>query len=111
MLALAAMQEIPMDMRFLMKQAQQMQSKLQEAQLTLRAEGSAGGESVKITLNGAKELLGVSISKDAIDPDDPSMLEDLIAAAFKDASAKAEDAMAKFTGGMSAGLNIPGLKF
>jgi len=100
-----------MDMRFLMKQAQQMQNKLQEAQECLRVEGTAGGESVKITLNGAKELVNVSISKDSIDPEDPSMLEDLIMAAFKDASAKAEEAMGKATGGMAAGLNIPGLKF
>ena len=100
-----------MDMRFLMKQAQQVQAKLQEAQQSLRAEGSAGGGSVKITLNGAKELISVSISKDAIDPDDPSMLEDLVTAAFKDASAKADEGMGKVTGGMTAGLNIPGFNF
>ncbi len=46
-----------MDMRFLMKQAQQMQTKLQEAQKALRAEGTAGGAMVKVTLNGAKELM------------------------------------------------------
>jgi DNA-binding protein YbaB len=55
--------------------------------------------------------VGISISKDAIDPDDPSMLEDLIMAAYNDASAKAGDAMAKATGGMAAGLNLPGLNF
>jgi DNA-binding YbaB/EbfC family protein len=98
-----------MDMRFLMKQAQQMQAKLQEAQQGIRVIGTAGGESVKITLNGAKELVGVSISKDALDPDDPSMLEDLIIAAFNDASAKAGDAMAKATSGIAPGMNIPGL--
>ena len=97
-----------MDMRFLMKQAQQVQAKLQEAQQSLRAEGTAGGESVKITLNGAKELVGIVISKDAIDPEDPSMLEDLIMAAYGDASFKVSEAMAKVTGGMTAGLNIPG---
>ena len=100
-----------MDMRFLMKQAQQVQDKLRQAQQGLRAEGTSGGESVKITLNGAKELLGVSISKEAIDPEDPSMLEDLIVAAFKDAAAKADEGMAKITGGMTAGLNIPGFNF
>jgi hypothetical protein len=100
-----------MDMRFLMKQAQQMQAKLQEAQQNLRAEGTAGGDAVKVTLNGNRELMGLSISRDAMDPEDPSMLEDLILAAFKDAAAKVEDAMAKATGGMTGGLNIPGLKF
>jgi DNA-binding YbaB/EbfC family protein len=100
-----------MDMRFLMKQAQQMQTKLQEAQQALRVEGTAGGAMVKITLNGAKELVAVAIAKEAMDPEDPSMLEDLIMAAFKDAAVKAEAAMAKVTGGLGGGLNIPGLGF
>ena len=95
-----------MDMRFLMKQAQAMQQKLTDAQQNLRAEGTSGGALVKVTLNGAKELVGLNIAKEAMDPEDPSMLEDLILAAFKDAQKKAEDAMAKVTGD----LNIPGLK-
>jgi len=85
-----------------------MQAKLQEAQQNLRAEGTAGGELVKIVLNGSKELMDLSISKDAIDPEDPSMLEDLLKAAFKDAAAKADEAMAKASGGMGM---PPGLKF
>lgn len=99
-----------MDMRFLMKQAQAMQQKLQETQQNLRAEGTAGGGAVKVTLNGTKELMDLSISKDAIDPEDPSMLEDLIKAAFKDAAAKADEAMSVATKGVTGGLNIPGLK-
>ena len=100
-----------MDMRFLMKQAQAMQTKLQEAQKNLRAEGTAGGALVKVTLNGSKELQGLSIAKEAMDPEDPSMLEDLITAAFKDASAKVDENMAKVTGGLTGGLNLPGLGF
>lgn len=100
-----------MDMRFLMKQAQAMQQKLQEAQTNLRAEGTSGGECVKITVNGAKEVVSVSIAKDVVDPEDVSMLEDLILAAYKDASAKADEAMSKVTGGLTGGMNIPGLKF
>lgn len=100
-----------MDMRFLMKQAQAMQTKLQEAQANLRAEGTAGGGTIKIILNGSKELVDLSISKDAIDPEDPSMLEDLLRAAFKDASAKADEAMSAATRGVTGGLNIPGMKF
>jgi len=95
-----------MDMRFLMKQAQAMQQKLTDAQQNLRVEGTSGGALVKVTLNGAKELISLNIAKEAMDPEDPSMLEDLILAAFKDAQKKAEDAMAQATGG----LNIPGLK-
>ena len=98
-----------MDMRFLMKQAQQMQAKLTEAQANLRIEGTAGGELVKITLNGSKELMGLSIAKDAMDPEDPSMLEDLLMAAFRDAAAKVDEAMKKQMGGMGGGLSIPGL--
>ncbi len=92
-----------------MRQAQQMQAKLLEAQQSLRAEGTAGGELVKVTLNGAKELVDLSIAKEAIDPEDPSMLEDLLKAAFKDAAAKAEEAMQKATGGMAGGMGLPGM--
>lgn len=100
-----------MDMRFLMKQAQQMQQKLQDAQQNLRAEGTAGGQLVKVILNGSKELVDLSIAKEAIDPEDPSMLEDLLRAAFKDAAAKADEGMQKATGGMMpGGLNLPGMK-
>ncbi len=87
-----------------------MQQKLQDAQQNLRVEGTAGGEMVKITLNGNKELQGIAIAKEVLDPDDPSMLEDLILAAFKDAAQKADDAMSKVSGGLTGGLNIPGLK-
>lgn len=100
-----------MDMRFLMRQAQQMQAKLQETQQNLRVEGSAGGASVKVVLNGAKEPMAVSIAKEAIDPEDPSMLEDLVLAAYKDAFAKAEEAMQKATSGLGAGMGLlPGMK-
>ena len=98
-----------MDMRFLMKQAQQMQAKLAETQANLRVDGTAGGELVKVTLNGSKELVGLSIAKEAMDPEDPSMLEDLLLAAFRDATAKVDDVMKKQMGGMGAGLNLPGL--
>ena len=98
-----------MDMRFLMKQAQQMQTKLAEAQANLRVDGTAGGELVKVTLNGSKELMGLSIAKDAMDPEDPSMLEDLLMAAFRDATTKVDEAMKKQMGGLGGGLNLPGL--
>lgn len=100
-----------MDMRFLMRQAQAMQAKLAEAQANLRMEGTAGGESVKLTLNGAKEVVGVKIAKEAMDPEDPSMLEDLILAAFKDAAVKVDEAMKAEMGGLGGGMNLPGIKF
>ncbi len=103
-----------MDMRFLMKQAQAMQTKMQEAQANLRAEGTAGGGSVKIVLNGNKELMSITITKDAMDPEDPSMTEDLVSAAFKDATTKVDEAMKQIMGGMTGGmggLGLPGMKF
>ncbi len=100
-----------MDMRFLMKQAQAMQTKLAEAQQALRVEGTAGGELVKVTLNGAKELQGISIAKEAMDPEDPSMLEDLLVVAFRDAAKKADDAMGKQMGGLGGGMKLPGMGF
>lgn len=98
-----------MDMRFLMKQAQAMQAKMQEAQANLRAEGTAGGGSVTVTLNGSKELVSIRIAKEAMDPEDPTMTEDLLAAAFKDAAEKVDASMKQTTGGM--GLGLPGMKF
>jgi hypothetical protein len=99
-----------MDIRFLMRQAQAMQDKLKAAQEAVRAEGTSGGELVKVVLNGAKELQSLAIAKEAMDPEDPSMLEDLILAAFKDAAAKADAEMQKHTAGFAGGLNLPGLK-
>jgi DNA-binding YbaB/EbfC family protein len=90
-----------MDMRLLMKQAQQMQTKIQEAQIALRVEGSAGGSMVKLTLNGAKELISISISKEALDKEDPELLQDLVTAAFQDALTKVNRAMTKVTGGLN----------
>jgi hypothetical protein len=98
-----------MDMRFLMKQAQAMQAKMQEAQANLRAEGTAGGGSVKVVLNGSKELVSISIAKEAMDPEDPSMTEDLVAAAFKDATAKVDEAMKSVMSGMTGGMGLPGM--
>jgi hypothetical protein len=100
-----------MDMRFLMKQAQAMQAKLAEAQANLRAEGTAGGGTVKVVLNGSRELQSIQISKDAMDPEDPSMLEDLLMAAFKDAGEKVDAGMKQASGAMGLpGMNLPGMK-
>lgn len=80
-------------MQNLMKQAQQMQQKLAEAQQQLEeleVVGSASGDLVKVTVNGKKNILGISINPNACDPDDVEMLEDLIMAGINDAYAKAQ---------------------
>lgn len=80
-------------MQNLMKQAQQMQQKLAEAQQQLEeleVTGSASGDLVKVTVNGKKNILSISIKPEACDPDDVEMLEDLIMAGINDAYAKAQ---------------------
>mgnify|MGYP003491119762 FL=1 len=79
------------DMNALLAQAQAMQSQLARAQEELAAKqvlGSAGGDLVQVTVNGAGELLSVNIKPEAWDEDDPSTLGDLIVAAVRDANKK-----------------------
>jgi DNA-binding YbaB/EbfC family protein len=100
----------------LMKQAQQMQSKMQEMQAKLETTevvGEAGAGLVKVTLNGRNELRAISIDPKVIDPADAEMLQDLIVAAHKDAKDKIEaisaEELQKVTGGMQlpAGMKLP----
>ena len=98
----------------LLKQAQEMQRRLQETKRSLEesvVEGSAGGGVVKVRVSGSYELKGVEIRPEAVDPDDVSGLEDLVTVAVQKALAAAkalhEGEMGKVTGGMS----LPGLGF
>ena len=82
------------NMQSIMRQAQKMQEDLEKAQKELeqtQVVGSAGGEMVKVTMNGKKEFISISLKREAVDPDDVEMLEDLISAAMLDASKKAEE--------------------
>jgi hypothetical protein len=101
-----------MDARKMMKQVAKMQADLAKAQEELAeatVEGTAGGGIVKITMSGGGELQGVKIDPKAIDPDDPSLLEDLILAAFHEASRAQQELAEEQLGGLTGGLNIPGL--
>lgn len=100
----------------LMKQAQQMQSKMQDMQAKLEAleiTGESGAGLVKVTLNGKSDLKRIKIDPKVIDPADPEVLEDLIGAAFRDAKTKIEvvsaEEMQKVTGGMQLppGMKLP----
>ena len=95
----------------LMKQAQQMQTKMAEIQAQLEIvemTGMSGGGMVQITLNGKGDLKKIKIDKSVLDPNDSEVVEDLIVAAFNDARQKVqahtEAEMHKLTGG----LNLPG---
>lgn len=83
-----------MNMNALMQQAKKMQEQMLKAQEELEnaeVEGKAGGEMVKVIMNGKKEVKSIKLDRTAVDPDDVEMLEDLIIVAIKDAQAKAEE--------------------
>ncbi len=100
----------------IMKQAQQMQTKMAELQAQLaelEVSGASGGGMVRVTMSGKGELRGVKIDPSLANPDDIEVLEDLIMAAANDAKAKVEarvqEEMQKLTGGLQLppGLQLP----
>ncbi|MCM2359580.1 MAG: YbaB/EbfC family nucleoid-associated protein [Geobacteraceae bacterium] len=96
----------------IMKQAQMMQqkmAKLQEESAQQTAEATAGGGAVTAVVNGKNQILSLTIKKEAVDPDDVEMLQDLIMAAVNEALAKVHAEMAEQMGKITGGLNIPGL--
>ena len=99
----------------LLKQAQQLQTKMARLQEELEektVEASSGGGMVTAVVNGRHEILSINIEPEVINPDDQEMLQDLILAAINDGLAKARnmvnEEMGKLTGGMNL-PNIPGL--
>jgi len=98
-----------MDIQQMMKQAQQMQERLQKQMADLRVEATAGGGMVTVVMNGAKQVQSLTIDPEVVSKDDVEMLQDLIIAAINDAHRKADEALASQMGGMLGGLKIPGL--
>jgi len=99
-------------MQNMMKQAQQLQSKmlkLQEELAEKTIDASSGGGMVKVTANGRQQILSIQIEKEVVDPDDIEMLQDLVLAAVNDALAKAQEMVSSEMGKLTGGLNIPGL--
>ena len=88
-------------MQNLMKQAQKMQEQMQKAQ-EAELVGTAAGGIVSVTVDGKKNVKGVAIKPEAVDPDDVEMLEDLIMAAISDAYEKAEKLSAEKMGAFGA---------
>jgi nucleoid-associated protein EbfC len=99
------------DMSGLLAQAQAMQEQFLNAQQELaemEVEGSAGGDLVIATVTGAGELLGLEIKPEAVDPSDTETLADLIVAAVRDATNKAQAVAASKLGPLAGGLGIGG---
>jgi nucleoid-associated protein EbfC len=104
-----------MDMNKMMQQVQQMQAEMAKAQeelATETVEASVGGGMVTVTANGAGEIVSIKIKPEAIDPDDPEGLEDLVLAGVNEALRSAQDLMQSRLGaslGGLGGLGLPGL--
>jgi len=102
------------DISQIMRQAQAMQAKINEAQKKLEAmevEGSAGGGLVKLRLSGKSALLGVSIDPSLLKAEEAEIVEDLLKAAHDDARRKLEDAQNEEMKGISGGMGmLPGFK-
>jgi DNA-binding YbaB/EbfC family protein len=98
--------------KMILDQMQRLQADMGKAQEALageRVEATAGGGMVKAVVTGMGELLEVTISRDVVDPEDVEMLQDLVLAAVKEALAKAKELQAERMGGLTGGLQIPGL--
>jgi DNA-binding YbaB/EbfC family protein len=96
----------------MMKQAAQLQSKMQEMQEQLDhivVEGSAGGNMVSVRMTAKMELKSVSIDPSLMKREEREVLEDLLVAAQNDARRKAEEAMQEQMKSVTGGFNIPGL--
>jgi len=98
-----------MNIQQMMKQAQQMQERMQKQMADMRVEATSGGGMVTVVMNGAKQIQSLKIDPEAVSKDDVEMLQDLILAAINDAQRKADEAMSKQMQGMMGGLKIPGL--
>ena len=93
-----------MNINKMMQQAQAMQNKVQAELDALRVEGTAGGGLVRIEMSGNKEVLSVKVDPSAVDPADLETLQDLLLAAFRDASRQVDEAVRKKTSGMLGGM-------
>jgi nucleoid-associated protein EbfC len=98
-----------MNLQAMMKQAQEMQERLQKQMAEMRVEASAGGGMVTVTLSGTKQIQSIRIDPEVVSKDDVEMLQDMIVAAVNDANRKIDEELGRQMGGLMGGLKIPGL--
>ena len=99
------------NMQNMMKQMQKKQrnmAKIQEELAQTPVEGTAGGGVVKVTVNGANQVLSVELAPEVVDPDDIEMLQDLIVAAANDAINNAQKLSEERMGALTKGMKLPG---
>ena len=98
-----------MNIQQMMKQAQQMQERLQRELAETEIEASAGGGMVTVVMNGQKQVRRLTIDPEVVAQGDIEMLQDLIVAAINDGQRKVDETVAGKMGGLMGGLKIPGL--
>jgi DNA-binding YbaB/EbfC family protein len=97
--------KLPGNMQSMMKQAQQMQQRLQEEIAQIRVEASAGGGMVTVQMSGQKNVLGVKIDPEVAS--DVEMLQDMVMAACNEAAKKVDEAIQQKTSGILGGMGLP----
>lgn len=97
--------KLPGNMQAMMKQAEQMQKKLQEEIAQIRVEATAGGGMVTIKMDGKKNVTGVKIDPEVAG--DVEMLQDMVMAAFNEAAKRVDDAAQEKMGGLLGGMGLP----
>jgi len=98
------------DMMGMLKKAQALQSKMNELQAELKTReiiGTSGQGKVKVTMNGAQDVLKISIDPEVVKPDETDLLEDLVLAAFNDARTKVTRLVEEEMGKLSGGMGLP----
>lgn len=103
----ASRNEMMQRLQKMQEDMERVQHEVEETEFT----ASAGGGSVEVKVNGKHEILGITIKPEAVDPEDCEMLEDLLTVSLNEAIRKANDAMEKEMGGVTGGMNMPGLGF
>lgn len=98
-----------MNIMDMMRQAKEMQERLQQQMAEVQVEATAGGGMVTVVMNGAKQIQSLKIDPEAVSKDDVEMLQDLILAAINDAHRKVDEQLGQQMQGLMGGLNIPGL--
>ena len=98
-----------MNIQELMKQAQQMQERMQKQLAETQVEATAGGGMVTAVMNGAKQIIKLTIDPEVVSKEDVDMLQDLIVAAVNDAQRKVDETVTNQMGGLMGGLKMPGL--
>jgi DNA-binding YbaB/EbfC family protein len=93
----------------LMRQAKEIQARMQQQMADTRVQATAGGGMVTVVVNGAKQLQSIQIDPSIVSKDDVEMLQDMIVAAVNDAHRKVDEQLGQSISGLMGGLKIPGL--